>query len=168
VFGREDARIVRDACEKDAVRSSTWCCPRSVSHNGRVLNAQQREFLAARRFGALATIDPDGSPHQTVMWYLLEGDEILFNTARGRRKPENLARDPRVSLLVFDGYRFVRLSGRVRESATSEAALADIERLVVRYDGAAAAAGAKERFRKDERVSYRFRIDRVYASADLR
>jgi hypothetical protein len=102
------------------------------------------------------------------MWYLVDGDEILFNTARERVKPTNLARDPRVSLLVFDGYTFVRVSGRVRESATGEAALADIHRLAVRYDGEESAARAMERFRTQERVSYRFRIASVYSSADLR
>ena len=38
----------------------------------------------------------------------------MFNTAAGRRKPENLARDPRASLIVPDGYRFVRVDGTVR------------------------------------------------------
>lgn len=134
----------------------------------RALNSQERAFLEERRFGALATVDPDGSAHLTAMWFLLDGDEIVFNTARERRKPSNLSRDPRVSLLVLDAYRFVRVSGRVRESATGEAALEDIHRLAVRYDGKDAAAKAMERFRTQERVSYRFRIARVYSSADLR
>ena len=134
----------------------------------RTLNARQRAFLETPRFGALGTVDPAGPPHLTVMWYLLDGDEIMFNTARERRKPDNLSRDPRVSLLVFDGYTFVRVAGLAREAATGEAALADIHRLAVRYDGEEAAAGAMERFRTQKRVSYRFVIERVYASADLR
>ena len=132
------------------------------------LNEAQRTFLEAARFGALATVEPDGSAHQTVMWYLLDGDEIMFNTARGRRKPDNLARDPRVSMLVFDAYSFVRVSGRARETATRDIALTDIHRLAVRYDGEESAARAVARFRKDERVTYRFRVERVYASTDLR
>lgn len=101
------------------------------------------------------------------MWYLLDGAEIVFNTARERMKPRDLARDPRVSLLVFDAYRFVRVTGRAREAATGDAALADIHRLAVRYDGEASAAKAMERFRLQERVSYRFTIRTVYSSADL-
>jgi len=133
-----------------------------------VLNEKQRAFLEGPRFGALATVAPDGRPHLTVMWYLLDGDEIMFNTARERRKPSDLTRDPRVSLLVFDGYRFVRVSGSARESTTGESALAEIHRLAVRYDGEASAARAMERFRTQERVSYRFSIRHVYSSADLR
>lgn len=102
------------------------------------------------------------------MWYVLDGDEIMFNTARERVKPHNLERDPRVSLLVFDAYRYVRVTGRARESATGDEALAEIHRLAVRYDGEASAARAMERFRTQERVSYRFRIAGVYASTDLR
>lgn len=132
------------------------------------LNETQRAFLEAARFGALATVEPDGSSHQTVMWYLLDGDEILFNTARGRRKPANLTRDPRVSMIVFDGYTFIRVSGRARETATGDVALADIHRLAVRYGGEESAARGMERFRKDERITYRFRIERIYASTDLR
>lgn len=132
------------------------------------LNARERAFLEAPRFAALATVDPDGSAQQTVMWYLLDGDEVMFNTARGRRKPANLARDPRVSMIVFDGYTFIRVSGRARETATGEVALADIHRLAVRYGDEESAARGMEHFRKDERVTYRFRIERIYASTDLR
>jgi PPOX class probable F420-dependent enzyme len=132
------------------------------------LNAAMRAFLGEVRFGALATLNDDGSPHLTVMWYLLDGDEILVNTARGRVKPHNLERDPRASLLVFEGYRFVRVSGHARESATGALAHADIHRLAARYQGEAAAARAMARFEKEERVSYRFRIAAVYASTDFR
>ncbi|MBM4434816.1 MAG: PPOX class F420-dependent oxidoreductase [Chloroflexi bacterium] len=133
-----------------------------------VLNDKQREFLGAPRFGALATVNPDGTPHLTVMWYALDGDEIMFNTARERRKTYDLVRDGRVSLLVFEDYRFVRVSGVARETATGEAALAEIHRLAVRYDGEESARRAMDRFRTQERVSYRFAIRHVYASADLR
>jgi hypothetical protein len=31
-----------------------------------------------------------------------EGDEVLFNTAKGRKKPPNLRRDPRIVVSVQD------------------------------------------------------------------
>ncbi len=136
--------------------------------NAVVLGPKERAFLEEVRFAALATVEPDGSPHLTAMWYVLDGDEIVFNSAHGRRKIANLERDRRVSLIVLDGYRFVRVTGEARVSATGEAALRDIHRLAVRYDGAASAAKAMERFRTQERVSYRIAIRSVYSSADLR
>lgn len=122
-----------------------------------------REFLGERRFGVLATVNRDGSPHLTVMWYLLEGDEVLFNTTHGRIKDRNLRRDPRASLVVNDGYRFVRLEGRVRAIEERATAQADIRRLAVRYEGEATAERQMgEAFSKQERISYRFRVERVY------
>ena len=125
-----------------------------------------RDFLGERRFGVLATVGTTGAPRQTVMWYLLlpsaDGDEILFNTAQGRRKPEHLAREPRVSLLVEEGYRYVCLSGRVRTITDRETTQADIRRLAARYEGDKRAEQQMQAsFSKQDRISYRFRITSV-------
>ena len=124
-----------------------------------------RSFLAAPRFGVLATIDTDGAPRQTVIWYELRGDRILFNTRRGRGKERNLSHDRRVSLCVEDGYRFVSIDGRVvEEIRDQDIAKADIRRLGVRYDGEAEAERQwRGRRAKQERVSYRMSIERVHA-----
>jgi PPOX class probable F420-dependent enzyme len=37
-----------------------------------------------------------------VVWILREGDTVAFSTTAGRRKARNLARDPRISVSVFD------------------------------------------------------------------
>src|SRR5690242_1955254 len=81
---------------------------------GRVLSEDLRRFLEEPRFAVVATINPDGMPQQTVVWYGLRGDEILMNTARGRRKERNLRRDPRLSLAVEDGYRYAAIAGIAR------------------------------------------------------
>ena len=122
------------------------------------LSQPARDFLSEPRFGVLATVGVTGAPRQTVMWYLLEGNEILFNTAAGRRKPEHLGREPRVSLLVEDGYRYVCVSGTVRIITDRETTPADIHRLAARYEGAEAAERAMRRFSKEQRISYRFEI----------
>lgn len=136
--------------------------PLTVSGEGALpagrLSQPARHFLSEPRFGVLATVGITGAPRQTVMWYLLEGNEILFNTAAGRRKPEHLGREPRVSLLVEDGYRYVCVSGTVRIITDSETTQADIERLAARYEGAQAAERAMRRFSKEQRISYRFEI----------
>lgn len=49
-------------------------------------------------FVHLATIMPDGSPQVSVIWIGRDGDTLLFSTAEGRVKTENIRRDPRVSL----------------------------------------------------------------------
>lgn len=90
-------------------------------------------FLAEQRFAVLATINADGAPQQTVMWYLLDGDEVVINTAAGRVKDANLRRDPRVSVCIEDGYTYVTLSGQARLVEDQPTAQADIRRLASRY-----------------------------------
>jgi PPOX class probable F420-dependent enzyme len=129
------------------------------------LTEDQRRFLEARRFSVLGTVNPNGSPHLTIMWYLLDGEEIVFNTKAGRRKDTNLDRDPRVSLLVYDesGYKYIRIDGKVRTITDPAIAQADIRRLAERYDSDLAAVDrAVARFRTEERISYRLPTARVY------
>lgn len=131
------------------------------------LTEEQRTFLDEVRFAVLGTVNPSGSPHLTMMWYLLEGDEIVFNTVRSRAKSLNLDRDPRVSLLVYDasGYRYVRVDGHARRVDDPAVGQADIRRLALRYYGGDAARverAASARWSREERVTYRVRIRRVY------
>ena len=48
----------------------------------------------------LATINPDGSPLATPMWYVHDADGIGMVSVDGLQKIRNLARDPRVSVVV--------------------------------------------------------------------
>jgi PPOX class probable F420-dependent enzyme len=121
--------------------------------------ATVRSFLDALNWAAIATVNEDGSPHQAMVWYLLQGDTVLVNSRRGRRWPTNLERDARVSLAIHDHDRpehWVGLRGRGRLVRTGDAALADIESLARRYgDGSA-------RFRGQERVTFEIRIERTF------
>ena len=132
------------------------------------LTAEQRAFLEERHFAVLGTINASGAPHLTIMWYLLDGDEIVFNTKVGRAKQSNLARDPRVSLLVYDdgGYNYMRIDGRVTTITDPEIAHRDIARLAVRYNGEEKAKAAIARFNSEERISYRLATTRVYDYRD--
>src|SRR5687767_14631676 len=57
-----------------------------------------RELLATGPLGTVITVDPDGTPHVTLAWAGIEGDELVMATFfnLGQRKLENLRRDPRV------------------------------------------------------------------------
>jgi PPOX class probable F420-dependent enzyme len=132
------------------------------------LTPDQRAFLEGRHFAVLGTTNASGAPHLTIMWYLLDGDEIVFNTKAGRTKQSNLQRDPRVSLLVYadDGYQYMRIDGRVTTITDPEIAHRDIARLAVRYDGEEQAKKAIARFNSEERISYRLPTARVYDYRD--
>lgn len=97
-----------------------------------------RARVAAAHFWHLATVNPDGSPHVSPMWVDVEGDHVVFNTAVGRVKEENVRRDPRVSLSSFDPdnpYDRVVIRGRVVGLVLGEEAVRSIDALARKYLG---------------------------------
>jgi len=132
----------------------------------RQLTQAERDFLHEPRYAVLGTTNENGSAHLTVMWYALEGDEIMFNTAAGRKKPENLARDPRASLMVPDGHRFVRVEGTVRANDDQQVAQADIRKLALRYyqSEERAQRDVDAGWSKQHRITYRMSVRFVYSS----
>ena len=132
------------------------------------LTAAQRTFLEEKRFAVVGTKNPDGSPHLAVMWYLVEGEDIVVNSAQGRVKDRNLAADPRMSVLVADGYRWIRIDGRATIEHDQTIAHADIRRLAARYyeDERKVEESVRNNFSKQHRISYRLPIRRV-ASEEL-
>lgn len=128
------------------------------------MNEKARAFLDEVRFATVATINEDGMPQQTVLWYELQEDEILFNTRRGRVKDLNLRRDPRLSFCVEDGYRYVVAGGVAQLIDDQETAQEDIRRLAVRYHGEEKGNQmSRDHFRTEERVTIRMRLDNLHA-----
>src|ERR1700685_4280811 len=77
-----------------------------------------RDLFSKRAFARLATLMPDGRPQVTPVWCDLEGDYVVFNSAKGRQKDRNVRRDPRVAMAIVDPdnpYRYLEIRGRVVE-----------------------------------------------------
>lgn len=128
------------------------------------LTTEERAFLNERRFAVLATINADGSPQQTAVWYELLGDRIMMNTRVGRLKERNLRRDPRISLCIEDEYRYLTLKGRVEFDDNQETAQADIKALSTRYDGPEVAERkSRETFSKHQRVTMYMTIEKAFS-----
>ena len=51
-------------------------------------------------FATVATVQPDGSPQLSVTWLTRDGDDLLVSTTVGRRKEQNIRRDPRVTVMI--------------------------------------------------------------------
>jgi len=66
------------------------------------LSSEAREILSKKAFASVATINEDGSPQVTTVWIDADDEHVIFNTAKGRLKTNNLTRDPRVSVAVPD------------------------------------------------------------------
>lgn len=74
------------------------------------------EILDAPEFAILATIQPDGQPQLSVVWFARDGDDLLISTVKGRRKYLNLMQDPRATVLVYpkaNPYSYVEVRGTV-------------------------------------------------------
>ncbi|MDQ2653580.1 MAG: PPOX class F420-dependent oxidoreductase [Chloroflexota bacterium] len=126
------------------------------------LRSDVRAFLDEPRFGVLATINGDGSPQQTVMWYQFRGDTVMMNTARGRKKDRNLLRDGRASLCIEEGERYVTLDGTITLYEDQEIAQADVATLAHRYhEPAEAEQMILTGFQTQERVSLVLNVSRV-------
>jgi PPOX class probable F420-dependent enzyme len=131
-----------------------------------------RTFLDDIHFATISTLDPDGMPRQAVIWYTLDGDELIINSAVGRRWPTNLLRDPRISIAIadrHDGYRWVGLVGRVGVVDDQPTAQADIAGMSRRYhadDPEEAEALIRDRFERQARISFRIRLGQVYEHLD--
>lgn len=122
-----------------------------------------RAFLNERRFGVLATINPDGTPQQSTMWFELQGDRIMMNTLVGRKKERNLKRDPRISLCIEDEYHYVTITGKAELDYDHDRSQATIRALAVRYDGEESAERQMRNFGKQERVTIYVSIDSIFA-----
>jgi PPOX class probable F420-dependent enzyme len=102
-----------------------------------VLSEKARALISRPVLASLATLNPDGSPQITPLWVGLDGDDVMFNTAQGRKKARNLERDARVAVTVIDPddqYNVVALRGTVID-VTTDGADADIDALAKKYLG---------------------------------
>jgi PPOX class probable F420-dependent enzyme len=73
-----------------------------------------RRILDGKNFATVATLNPDGGPQSSLVWFMRDGDTVLFSTKATRQKARNLVRDRRISLGVFDienPYDFVEIRG---------------------------------------------------------
>lgn len=78
---------------------------------------QVRDFLMnGTRTGKIAWVAANGAPHVAPIWFVLDGDEIVFNTGADTGKGRALAREGRASLVVDDDsppFSFVKVDGSV-------------------------------------------------------
>jgi PPOX class probable F420-dependent enzyme len=68
-------------------------------------------FLDEGRDLQVASINADGTPHLVTMWYLRDGDDLLFWTYAKSQKVVNVRRDPRATVLVATGEKYEELKG---------------------------------------------------------
>jgi PPOX class probable F420-dependent enzyme len=100
--------------------------------------ASHADLLTSKpAFANVATLNVDGSPQVTPVWIDFDGTHVLVNTAKGRVKARNFAREPRVALSIADPanpYRYLGIQGRVVEM-TETGGDAHIDKMAKKYLG---------------------------------
>ncbi len=99
---------------------------------------ESRAFLSSgSRTGKLGTVRRDGRPHVTPIWFVLDGDDLVFMTHEGSLKGKILRRESRVMLSVDEEvfpYAFVLVEGRATlERPTAEELWPWSRRIAERY-----------------------------------
>ena len=105
-------------------------------HENSITDPSIKSLFENKNFAFVATSMKDGSPHVTPTWVDIEDSYILINTAIGRIKQKNVARDPRVSLSVVDNnnpYHMVTVTGEIVEQITGDEAENHIDKLAKKY-----------------------------------
>lgn len=101
----------------------------------RMSDAEIAAFLAECKSLQVATLDRDGAPHLTTVWFAVHDGAWLFETYGKSQKVVNLRRDPRVAVLceqgtTYDELRGVSVQGRA-EIVDSGDRLLDLMKLIV-------------------------------------
>jgi PPOX class probable F420-dependent enzyme len=130
-----------------------------------------REFLTfGQRTGKVATTRADGRPHLAPVWFVLDGDDLVFMTGAGTVKGRSLIRDPRLSLVVDleePPYSFVMVEGTASLSGDLEAMLPLSIAIARRYVPAEQAEEFGRRNAVEGELLVRMTPTKIVALADL-
>jgi len=134
--------------------------------------AEAYEFLASgTRTGKLATVREDGRPHVAPIWFVLDGEDLIFNTWHESVKGKNLVRDGRIALTVDEEvapYAFVMVEGTVEITEDDPAeSLKWATRIGARYMGQDQAEAFGKRNSVPGELLVRIKVDKIVAQKEL-
>jgi PPOX class probable F420-dependent enzyme len=91
-----------------------------------------------KNHATVVTLMPDGQPQALLTWVDTDGEHILVNTEPQRQKSRNLARDPRVTVLIRaedNAHDWAEIRGHVAGTITGDEARRHIDELARKYTG---------------------------------
>ncbi len=90
------------------------------------LQDRVRTVLGANRYLVLGTVQPDGSPRVSPVYFTADGEDTFFWVSSPKAQhSRNIGRDPRVELVVFDSTRLPRETAAVYVTGTAEEVSSD-------------------------------------------
>jgi PPOX class probable F420-dependent enzyme len=130
-----------------------------------------RAFLTAgTRTGKVGYVAVDGRPLVAPVWFVLDGDELVFNTGANTAKARAIARDPRLVLCVDldePPYAFVQVQGEATVSEDPDELVRTATAIGGRYMGADRAEEFGKRNGVPGELVVRLRPTRIIAELDM-
>jgi len=126
----------------------------------------QAFLTGGTRTGKLAYLSPSGRPLVAPIWYIVEDDELIFNTGKATAKGRYLAADRHVTICVDlekEPYAFVQLQGKAELSDDPGELLRTATAIAARYVGPDRAEEFGRRNGVPGELVVRFRPARVLA-----
>jgi PPOX class probable F420-dependent enzyme len=132
---------------------------------------ERRRFLTAgTRTMKVATVRADGQPHVVPVWFVLDGDTVVFTTGEDTLKGRHLRRDPRVALCMDEEtppFAFVLIEGTAELIRNAPDLLDWATRIAHRYMGVERAAAYGKRNAVDSELLVRVTPTKIIALAGI-
>jgi PPOX class probable F420-dependent enzyme len=91
-----------------------------------------------KNLATVVTLMPNGQPQALLTWVDTDGEHVLVNTEPIRQRAKNVARDPRITVLIHSGdnpWDWSEVRGHVVETITGDEARRHIDELAHKYTG---------------------------------
>jgi PPOX class probable F420-dependent enzyme len=127
-------------------------------------------LMHGTRTAKVATTMRSGQPHVMPVWFVLDGEELVFTTGADSVKGRNLRRDPRIAVVVDEDvapYAFVHIRGRVKISEDLDELLRFATEIGARYMGQDRAEEFGRRNAVPGELLVRVEADRIIAETDV-
>jgi PPOX class probable F420-dependent enzyme len=137
----------------------------------KMTEAEIGEFLVSgTRTAKVATVARDGTPHVMPVWFVLDGEDLVFTTGTDTLKARHLRRDPRIALCVDDDeppFTFISVRGKARLIEQADDLLDWATRIAERYVGPDQAEAYGRRNAVPTELLVRVTPERIVAESDV-
>ena len=102
------------------------------------LDEDVTRLAKGKNLATVVTLMPNGQPQALLTWVDTDGEHVLVNTEPQRQRARNVARDPRITVLIRsegDPYDWAEVRGHVAETVTGDEARRHIDELARKYTG---------------------------------
>jgi len=102
------------------------------------LEEQVVRLAKGKNLATVVTLMPNGQPQALLTWVDTDGEHVLVNTEPQRQRAKNVARDPRITVLIHssdDPFDWAEVRGHVTGTVTGEEAREHIDELARKYTG---------------------------------